>query len=145
MANQDRQSPGLVGRRRSEDILKRVMRLSEADETEAILSAADEALTRFAHNVIHQNVAEVDATLEVRAAFGTRVGIASTNDLSPAGIERVTRQAGEMARHLPENPDWPGFPDPRPLPEVTAYDESVASMTPELRARLVADVCRAAR
>ena len=121
------------------------MRLSEADETEAILSAADEALTRFAHNVIHQNVAEVDATLEVRAAFGTRVGIASTNDLSPAGIERATRQAGEIARHLPENPYWPGFPDPRPLPKVTAYDQAVVSMTPELRARLVGDICRAAR
>ena len=121
------------------------MFLSAADETEAILSASDEASTRFAHNVIHQNVAEVDASLEVRAAFGSRVGIASTNDLSPAGIERVTRQACDVARHLPEKPDWPGFPDPLPLPTVTAYDPAVAAMTPELRALMIAEVCRAAR
>ena len=137
--------PGILGRRAAEDILKHVLLLSEADETEAILSVSDESLTRFAHNVIHQNVAEVDASLEVRAAFGSRVGIASTNDLSPLGIERVTRQACDIARHLPENPEWPGVPDPQPLPDVTAYDESVAEMTPEARARVVADVCRAAR
>jgi predicted Zn-dependent protease len=136
---------GPLGYHRIEDILKRVMQLSAADETEAVLSASDESLTRFAHNVIHQNAAEVDATLEVRAAFGSRVGMAATNDLSPIGIERVTQQACEITRHLPEHPDWPGFPDPQPLPAVTAYDEAVAAMTPDARARIVGDVCRAAK
>ncbi len=128
-----------------EDILKRVMLLSEADETEAVFASYDEFLTRFAYNVIHQNVAEADASLEVRAAFGTRVGIASTNDLSPQGIERVTRLACELARHVPANPDWPGLPEPQALPDVLAYDEAVAGMTPAARARVVAGICAATR
>ena len=134
----------MLARDTIEDILKRVMLLSEADETEAVFVGADESLTRFAHNVIHQNVAEADASLEVRAACGTRVGIASTNDLSPQGTERVTRLAGELARHVPENPDWPGLPEPQALPDVSAYDEAVAGMTPEARARAVAGICGAA-
>lgn len=145
MTNMDERRLGVLGRSQIETILKRVLRLSEAGETEAVLSVSDEALTRFAHNFIHQNVSEVDASLEVRAAFGTRVGMASTNDLSPLGIERATRQACDMAKHLPENPEWPGFPDPQPLPDVIAYDESVAQATPEMRASIVADVCRAAK
>ena len=100
------------------------MSLSDADETEARLTTSREALTRFAHNVIHQNVAEVDAGLEVRAAFGSRVGLTATNDLTPRGIERVVRQACEMARHVPKNPNWPGLPGPQTLPagHVLAYD-----------------------
>ncbi len=133
--------PDLIGRRKIEDILKQALAASEASETEAALTASHESLTRFAYNVIHQNVAEMDAVLEMRAAFGSRVGIASTNDLSPQGLARAARQACELARHVPENPDWPGLPDPRPLPDVLAYDETVAGMTPEARARAVADIC----
>ena len=136
--------PGLIGQHNIEAILKRAMLLSEADETEAVLTASNDSLTRFAYNVIDQNVAEMDAALEVRAAFASRVGMASTNDLSPAGIERVTRQACDMARHAPKNPDWPGLPEPQTLPDVLAFDEAVAGMTPEARARVVADVCNAA-
>ncbi len=127
-----------------EDLLKRALSLSDAPETEVVLATFDEALTRFAYNVIHQNVAEVDANLEVRAAFGQRVGAASTNDLSPGGIERVVRQACALARHLPERPDWPGLPEPQVLSEVSSFDEAVAAMTPEVRARAVAGICGAA-
>jgi predicted Zn-dependent protease len=136
---------GLLGQSEAERILKRALSLSEADETEAALSVFNESLTRFAHNVIHQNVAETDTALEVRAAFGRRVGAASTNDLSPLGVERAVRVACEMARHLPERPDWPGLASPQSLSEVAAFDEAVAAMTPEARARAVGDICGAAR
>ena len=141
----DESRPGLLGRSQIEAICKRALSLSEAGETEVVLSATDESLTRFAYNVIHQNVAEVDATLEVRAAFGLRVGMAATNDLSPDGVERAARQACDMARHAPDNPDWPGLPDPQPLPGVTAFDAAVAGMSPEARALVVAGFCRSAR
>lgn len=139
---------GPSGPKQIRRLLERVLALSEADETEAVFFASDEALTRFAHNVIHQNVAERDTTLEVRAVLGRRVGTATTNDLSDAGLERAVRTACELARHLPENPDWPGLPEPQTYPAVpVAYDERVASLCadPLARARLVADLSAAAR
>src|SRR3990172_4416120 len=145
MASINDRRPGLLGRSQIEDILKYVIVLCEADETEAVIEASNSSLTRFAHNTIHQNVAEVDAHLEVRAVFGSRVGRASTNDLSRMGIYRAVKRACALARHAPENPDWPGLPEPQPLPEVQAFDEAVAGMAPEGRARAVADICGDAR
>jgi predicted Zn-dependent protease len=142
---------GLLGESHTRAILEQVLRLSPADETEAALETQNAALTRFAHNVIHQNVSETQASLEVRVAFGRRVGAADTNDLSPGGIERAVAQACALAQHLPDSPDWPGLADPVPPagpsgPQpVLAFDEAVAGMTPAARAQTVAKVSRAAR
>ncbi len=131
----------VLGPTRIRHILHRALAASTADETEVTLTATEAALTRFADNAVHQNVAESDADLEVRAAFGRRVGTASGNDLSPPGIERVAAQACELARHQPENPEFPGLPEPSPIPEVPAWDEAVAAATPKQRARRVAVIC----
>jgi len=125
-------------------LLERALALSTADETEVTYSGGEEALTRFSRNAIHQNVAEVDATLEIRAALGTRVGSATTNTLTPDGIERAVQQVCELARHLPVNPEWLGLPAPQPLPDAPpTYDEAVAALCadPEARARAVAEIC----
>lgn len=141
---------GLLGEAQTRATLEQVLRLSPADETEAALESGNAALTRFAHNVIHQNVSETHASLEVRVVFGLRVGAADTNDLSANGIQRTVDQACALAQHLPDNPDWPGLADPLPAagpddPQpVLAFDEAVAGLTPAARARTVAEVCRAA-
>src|SRR5574341_1175397 len=91
-------SAGLRGERPVRELLEQALRYSEADETEIVFSASSEAFTRFAHNTIHQNVAETDAGVEVRTALGRRVGRATTNDISPSGIESAVRRACEIAR-----------------------------------------------
>lgn len=128
-------------------LLEQALAASDADETELVYTGLEEALTRFAQNVIHQNVAEADATLEVRAARGTRVGAVTTNDLSPAGIARAVAAAGELARHLPENPEWPGLPGPQTYQPANAWDRRAAGLVqdPAARARPVADLCAEAR
>ena len=135
----------MLGDSQIKRLLHTALALSAADETEAALTAADSALTRFANNAIHQNVADSDATLEVRAVFGKRAGTASTNNLSEDGIRRIVEMAGEIARHQPENDDFPGLPEPRPVVEVGSFDEAVAGASPELRANAAATVCRAAK
>ena len=143
---------GLLGVSATRALLEGVLRLSTADETEVALDMETARLTRFAHNVIHQNVAEVEASLEVRAVCSRRVGAASTNDLVPAGLERALAQACAVARHVPEQGDWPGLAEPlsaparvaRPEP-VLAFDEAVAGLSPDARAQPVVAVCRVAR
>jgi len=125
-------------------IAQRVLAMSRADETEASLYALDEKLTRFANNVIHQNVAETDLTVVVRTALGKRVGVAATNDLSDAGLERAVEAAMTNARTQPEDPDYPGMPEPAVVTPVAAFDERTAAYSPASRARDVAQVCRRA-
>ncbi len=134
----------MIGQTQTEGLLKRVLALSSAGETEAVLLGLDEQLTRFANNTIHQHVAETNRYVIVRAALGKRVGVSATNDLSAAGLERAVETAIAAARALAEKPDFPGLPEPAALPHVVAFDEATAACTPAERARAVKAVCRRA-
>lgn len=108
---------------------RRAVELTAADGAEAIVTASDSALTRFAGNRIHQNVAETDTQLSVRAVLGTRTGVASTNRLDDDGIAACTKAAVEAARLSPEDPDFPGLPGTapyaapdRPAPGMQGFD-----------------------
>jgi len=57
-----------------------------ADEVEAVVSADEARLTRFANSEIHQNVAEVNTTVNLRFVDGKRVGVMSTNRLDDEAL-----------------------------------------------------------
>ncbi len=48
----------MLTREQAGDIFDRIRKLSTADEVEVLFSGGQFALTRFANNTIHQNVAE---------------------------------------------------------------------------------------
>jgi len=56
------------------------------------------ALTRFANNVIHQNMAEENVVVSVRTAFGRRTARATTNKLDDESLRRVVAAAEKLAR-----------------------------------------------
>jgi len=126
------------------EIAKRVLSLSAAEQTEVIIMSEDSGLTRFANSYIHQNVAERNVGLRVRAVVGKKIGVASINDLSPEALERVVEKALAIAKLQPENPDFISLPSPTPIAEVEAFDEATAAFSPEARARAVGVICRLA-
>ena len=113
-------------------------------EGDIYVTATQQALTRFANNRIHQNVAHRDAVAHIRVAAGKRQGRAVTNNLSPEGLAGAVGQAAEFARLMPEDPDFPGLPGPSAIRSVAAYDESTAGCDPDRRAATVGMVCRKA-
>ncbi len=126
------------------EITDKVLSLSQADQTEVLVFSDDSQLTRFANSYIHQNVAERDVHVRVRAVVAKRIGVASTNDLSAESLEKVVETALELARLQQENPDFVSLPEPASISEVNAFSEGTASFTPEARARAVGDICRRA-
>ncbi len=88
----------------------RAVHITPADAAEAVVTSGDSALTRFAGNRIHQNVAESDTQLTIRAVLGKRTGVAATNVLDDDSLARCAAAAVEAARHAPEDPDFPGLP-----------------------------------
>ena len=108
------------------------------------LTASEQALTRFANNRIHQNVAHQDAVAHVRVAVGRRQGRSVTNNLSPAALADAVRLAADYARLMPEDPDFPGLPEPSAVRTVAAYDAMTASCDAERRAAVAGMVCRKA-
>lgn len=95
----------------AQDILKATLKHSDADQTEVVLIAKQTWLTRFAESAINQNLNFEDTTLVVTAVNDKRIGVTTTNDLSPDGIKETTRLANEISRL--QNPDekFVSFPD----------------------------------
>jgi predicted Zn-dependent protease len=125
--------------------MQTALRASTAEQTEVLLVAQDQELTRFANNLIHQNVAETDVTLTIRAVMGKRQGVATTNNLSDEGIARAVEAAREAALRQPEDPAFQGLPGPHAPDGVRAFDEEAAAYAPEERAQAVGIVCRKAK
>ncbi len=132
----------MIGEDAALRLLERALTLSTAQETAIYLSSQDLALTRFAGNAIHQNVSHSNVTLNIRAVEGKRVGRATTNDTSDEGIRRALDAARRNALLMPEDPAFPGLPDPAPMDRVASWDESAAACSPLTRARMVGEVCR---
>lgn len=125
------------------DLLSKALRASPADQTEAVIQAEDSYLTRFANSSIHQNVAQRNATLTVRAVFGRKVGSAATNILGGDQIRRTVRQACEAAKAQPDNPDFSSLPAPaapgRRIPGL--YSPETAEYSARQRAAAVKNIC----
>jgi len=132
------------GEENTSRLMKDVLRRSTAEQTEVIVLGTDEQLTRFANNEIHQNVSETNVSVTVRVAQGKRVGMATTNDLTPTGLDRVVQTAIEVVALQPENPGFPGFREPLPVRQVSAFDDATASYSPEERAQGVGVICQRA-
>ena len=103
--------------------------------------AEQQALTRFANNAIHQNVAERSTHLSVRAAIDGRTARATTNRLDPDSIRAVVEQAVAITRLTEPDPDLPPLAGPEAAagPAIQRYFEATAHATPEERALAVAE------
>ena len=97
------------------------------------------ALTRFANNTIHQNVAEENYSVSVRTAFGGRTARATTNKFDDESLKRVVQASESLAKVQHPDPDLLPMPDAGEGARATPAGPSrhfaqTAALTPELRA-----------
>ncbi|MDO8671032.1 MAG: metallopeptidase TldD-related protein [Dehalococcoidia bacterium] len=123
-------------------ITEEVLVYCKSDQTSIVLSTIDSALTRFANNAIHQNVAETDVGLLVEVVVGRKKGIASINNLTSAGIRKVVDRAMEIAGHQVENPEFRGLTRAAAAKRVDACVDYTAGLDPAGRAAGVAIICK---
>ena len=109
------------------EIFDRVRKLSTADEVEVLFSGGTFALTRFANNIIHQNVAEQNHVVSVRTVFGGRTARASTNKFDDESLRQVVESSERLAKVQHPDPDLLPMPDAR---EAFAGAENRASESP---------------
>ena len=124
----------MLGETRCLELLEAALAACDCDQAEAILYVQDSALTRFADSIIHQNVAEANATISVRAVLGKRIGCARGNQLEKDQVQGVAGRALDLARLSAEDDKFVSLPQPRPIPAVAGYAEATAASTPEQRA-----------
>jgi predicted Zn-dependent protease len=128
----------------AEGVLAAAMR-DGVTEAEALVMTEDSALTRFANSQIHQNVAETNATINLRVVIGKRVGVASSGRTDAEGIARLAENAVAIARVVEELDDWGGLPGPTEIQDVPeGYSQKTAAASPEFRAEAARAVIGAA-
>jgi len=125
------------------DIFDRIRKLSIADEVEVVFSGGRFSLTRFANNVIHQNVEDENHVVSVRTVFAGRTARATTNKFDNESLRRVVESSEALAKVQHPDPDLLSMPDSRDA-EGTAdqsasqvpsrYFPETAAITPQLRA-----------
>ena len=128
------------------DIFARIKRHSRADEVECIFYGGRSALTRFANNTIHQNVAEENYGVSVRTVFGGRTARATTNKFEDQSLRDVVTASESLAKV--QEPDADLLPVPTPdqvQPSAAAkiptrHFNETAALTPEQRAEGVGKI-----
>ncbi len=137
----------MIGKEKALEILKKVISMSNAEQTEAVLSGGKSFVTAYANNYIHRNSGTEDYTLSVRVAFGKKVGAASVNDLSEESIEKVVKDAMLIAENQRENPDFVSFakPEDAEINEEAGFSEDTANFGAMQRAEAVKKIIDAAK
>jgi PmbA protein len=142
----------MLDKNKAADIFGKIKKYSSADEVEALVYGGHSALTRFANNTIHQNVAEENYVVSVRTAFDGRTARATTNKLDDESLKRVVAASEKLAKV--QHPDA----DLLPMPEAgggarstqaqslpSRYFDETAAISPEQRAEAVKKIVGVAR
>jgi PmbA protein len=135
-----------VDRAAREALAQRVLTFAGEGETEVTVFDRDDALTRFTHNAIHQNVANRKTTVRVRAVRDGQTGVATGNGLDDAALRELAKRAAAMAALAPSDPAFPGLPGPAAAAPAPAgsFVAATAEATPDRRAAFAASIFAAA-
>ena len=95
----------MLDKNKAADVFGKIKKYSSADEVEALIYGGHSALTRFANNTIHQNVAEENYVVSVRTAFDGRTARATTNKLDDESLKRVVAASEKLAKVQHSDPD----------------------------------------
>ena len=134
----------LLPRKKCQEVflaVEQASRRAGVKDVEIILTATNDALTRFANNEIHQNVSERASGLSVRVVTEGRTARASTNRLHRDGIQAAVDEAIALARATEPADLLALYEDPT-ICDGEHFSESAAACTPGDRAAGVAEAIR---
>src|SRR6266403_2188768 len=127
-------------KKRIESVL-RLGKISGADETEVQLDETLDALTRFANNAIHQNVAEHGIAISIRTVVDGRTARATTNRLDEDSLRAAVQASLQLAHSQPKIPGLLPMPGKLRYRSISRFASETAATTPEDRARAVKKSC----
>src|SRR5215471_12834071 len=135
----------MLTRDQAADIFSRIRKYATAEEVECLFPGGHSALTRFANNTIHQNVAEENYGVSVRVAFDGRTARATTNKFDDESLRDVVKASESLARV--QEPDPELLPMAQPDENASSvqlapsrYFEQSARLTPAQRGEAVGEI-----
>lgn len=108
----------MLGEQKLKQIAEKVLKYSKSEQTEVLLSVAENSLTRFANNQIHQNMAWDTIGISVRVIQDKKIGVASTNSFDEDSLKQVVAKAEEIASFQQPDPDFDSLSRPKEYKKV---------------------------
>jgi len=95
----------ILSRADADEIARRALKASPADETRVSINSAARADTRFALNQVTTSGENRDTSVTITALVSGRSASVTTNRLDEASLAAAAREATEIAKLVPENPE----------------------------------------
>ncbi len=128
------------------NICEKIFKLAGGVHCEVTAEEREVALTRFADNVISQNVASSSLNLSVRLLDGGRSAKVNLNQTGEAALKNALAGAKEILKNQKKDPSQLPLPKPRPIPAgANLYDRETAELPPSFRAARAAELAGACR
>jgi predicted Zn-dependent protease len=134
-----------LSRTECEQLAKRVLDFSAADECRVSINSGVRANTRFAVNQISTAGDNYNNSVTIRSVFGKRVANVTVNRLDEASLKAAVENSERIARLAPEDPELLPELGPQTYLEPIVWNDATASLEPELRANAVRAVTERAR
>lgn len=121
-----------------ENIKNRVSsKIPENLQWEILTHGGGYSLTRFANNMIHQNISRQDIRLDIRLISGKKVGKSSVNEVKEESIRWAVESAFEALRFAPDEEEPIELPGKQNYRPIESYSQKTAELEPEKRAEIV--------
>ncbi len=134
----------LSSEKRLRDLIQTVIRLGKmvgAQETEVHVDETLDALTRFANNAIHQNVAEHGLTVSVRTVLDGKTARVTTNKLDEDSLRAAVESSLSLGQSQPKSPHLLPVPGKQGYSRVQRFAKATAELSADERARAVRKAC----
>ncbi len=128
----------LLSESEARTILQKTLGFSKADSCQVNLSGGRRGNLRFARNTVSTSGGADVLSLNVQCTVGTKTGSSSINEFDDASLAKVVRQAEELARLAPENPEFIEFVGPQTYAEPASFIDATAKLTQEDRVKAAA-------
>ena len=137
-------NPQLMEEPETRKLIHKIVALAKrtgAEDAEVHIDEVAEALTRFANNEIHQNVAERGLTMSVRTIQDGRTARVTTNRDDEDSLRGAIESAMSLAQSQPKNPRLLPLPGKQRYRRVRRFDPLTARLSADERAKAVRRAC----
>ena len=124
-------------REQAKALTDRALSFSKAEETQVVLTGGDRANVRFARNSVSTSGASSGYSLAIIARMGQKTGTVTASEFSDASLQRAAKNAEEIARLSPDNPETMPLLGPQTYAQSNAYFDDAATASAEWRAGAV--------
>ncbi|MBI4242581.1 MAG: TldD/PmbA family protein [Planctomycetes bacterium] len=119
---------------RNQEICEKALKFSKGVDAAVRAKTINHSLTRFANNMIHQNVQEINTEITISVQLDNKVAKLSTNKTDDDSLKTAVKEAIELAKVQMPIVDLPDLPSGLIYNKISRFDTETAECEPNQRA-----------